>query len=347
MWQVHPSLVVNLDQTGLHLVPAGARTYEVKGSKQVSIARIDDKRQITAVVESSLDGCLLPLQLIFQGKTDASLPPHTDESRNAKFHLTKSSNHWSSQETMQEWCKHIFVPWRDKMIEQHNLPNNAAAVLQLDVWAVHISKEFRAFINNHHPYIRLVYIPPSCTSKLQVADVVLNYPFKYGIKKRFNAWAARIIAEQVASGETVGIKPHLKMSQVKPKILQWALESWSSLREEKLLILKGWHKCVVSLYNVHDKDEQKKATQQAVEREIDASDAIPARAQNCDQEVAEEDQEQDGEEAEYCEEESEDEDKTEKEVMKERVYGERKSSRDRKQAQLFGYQLDSARLKFS
>ena len=98
---------------------------------------------------------------------------------------------------------------------------------------------------------------------------------------------------------------------------------------------------------MHDKDEQKKATQQAVEREIDASDAIPARAQNCDQEVAEEDQEQDGEEAEYCEEESEDEDKTEKEVMKERVYGERKSSRDRKQAQLFGYQLDSARLKFS
>ena len=305
---------------------------------------MDDKRQITAVVASSLDGCLLPLQLIFQGKTDASLPPHTDHSRNAGFHLTKSSNHWSSQETMQEWCNHILVTWRNKMIAQHNLPANAAVVLQLDVWAVHISKEFRDFISNKHPYVRLVYIPPNCTSKLQVADVVLNYPFKHGIKKRFNTWAAEIIAEQVASGEAVGIKPHLKMSQVKPKILQWALESWSSLREEKLLILKGWHKCVVSLYNVHDKDEQKKATRQAIEKEIDASDAVPVQSENSDQDPPAEDQDQD---AEYCDEESEDEDKTEKQVMKERVYGERKSTRDRKQAQPYGYQLCSAQLKFS
>ena len=200
---------------------------------------MDDKRQITAVVASSLDGQLLPLQLIFQGKTDASLPPHTDASTLAGFHLTKSQNHWSNQETMQEWCGHILVTWRDKMIKEHNLPANAAVVLQLNVWAVHISKEFRDFIGNKHPYVRLVYIPPNCTSKLQVADVVLNFPFKHGIKRRFNAWATELIAEQVANGEPVGIKPHLKMSQVKPKILQWALESWSSLREEKLLILKG------------------------------------------------------------------------------------------------------------
>ena len=339
--------MINLDQTGLHLVPAGSRTYETKGSKQVPIAGMDDKRQITAVVASSLDGQLLPLQLIFQGKTDASLPPHTDASTLAGFHLTKSQNHWSNQETMQEWCGHILVTWRDKMIKEHNLPANAAVVLQLNVWAVHISKEFRDFIGNKHPYVRLVYIPPNCTSKLQVADVVLNFPFKHGIKRRFNAWATELIAEQVANGEPVGIKPHLKMSQVKPKILQWALESWSSLREEKLLILKGWHKCVVSLYDVHDKEQQKKATKQAIEREIDASDAVPLPSQDCDQAPPQEDREGEAEEDAYCDEESDDEDKTEKQVMKERVYGERKSSRDRKPAQHFGYQLSSAQLKFS
>ena len=329
------------------MVPAGARTYEIKGSKQVSIAGIDDKRQITAVVASSLDGCLLPLQLIFKGSTDASVPPHTDASRTAGFHLTKTQNHWSSQASMQEWCKHILVPWRDKMIQEHNLPNNAAVALQLDVWSVHISKEFREFVGKDHPYIRLVYIPPNCTSKLQVADVVLNCPFKHGIKQRFNAWAAQVITDQIANGEFIGIKPHLKMSQVKPKILQWALESWSSVKEEKLLILKGWHKCVVSLYDVHDKDEQKKATQQAIERQLDASDAVPAKAQNCDPKELEENQEQDANSEGYCDEESEDEDKTEKQVMKERIYGERKSSRDRKQSQPYGYQLSSEHLKFS
>ena len=329
------------------MVPAGASTYEVKGSKQVSIAGLDDKRQITAVVASSLDGHLLPLQLIFTGSTDACLPPHTDATRNSGFHLTKSSSHWSSQATMQEWCRHILVPWRNKMIQQHNLPKDAAVVLQLDVWAVHISKEFRDFIGEKHSYIRLVYIPPNCTSKLQVADVVLNYPFKHGIKQRFNAWAAELIAEQVASGESIGIKPHLKMSRVKSKILEWALESWSSVKEEKLLILKGWHKCVVSLYNVNDKDEQKKATQQAIEKQLDASDAVPAKAQNCDLKELEENKEQDADGEGYCEEESEDEEKTEKQIMKEKIFGERKSSRDRKQTQTFGYQLSSEQLKFS
>ena len=133
----------------------------------------------------------------------------------------------------------------------------------------------------------------------------------------------------------------------------WKLEQLgsTSLREEKLLILKGWHKCVVEFYNVHDKDEQKKATGQAIEREIDASDhdAVPVQSQNCDQEAPEEDQEQDADDNEYCEEESEDEEKTEKQVMKERVFGERKSTRDRKQAQAFGYQLSTyaSQLKFS
>jgi hypothetical protein len=101
---------------------------------------------------------------------------------------------------------------------------------------------------------------------------------------------------------------------------------------------------VVSLYNVHDKDEQKKATRQAIEKEIDASDAVPVQLDNSDQDPPAEDQEQD---AEYCEEESEDEDKTEKQVMKERVFGERKSIRDRKQAQPYGYQLSTSQLKFS
>ena len=204
------------------------------------------------------------------------------------------------------------------------------------------AEEFRDFINKEHPYIHLVYIPPNCTSKLQVADVVLNYAFKHGIKQRFNAWAAELIAGQVASGQSVGIKPHLTMPQVRPKILQWAYESWSSLREEKLPILKGWHKCVVSLYDVNDKDERRKATQQAVVREIDALDADPASAQENEQ-----NQENDHESDHYCEEESEDEDKTEKQVMKEPVFGERKSARDRKQAQPFGYQLSTTQLKFS
>ena len=45
-----------------------------EGSKKVAMAGIDDKRQITVVLAGSMTGELLPLQLVYQGKTKASLP---------------------------------------------------------------------------------------------------------------------------------------------------------------------------------------------------------------------------------------------------------------------------------
>ena len=42
-------LVVNLDQTGIHYVPAGSWTMEKEGSKREDIVGADDKRQIRRI----------------------------------------------------------------------------------------------------------------------------------------------------------------------------------------------------------------------------------------------------------------------------------------------------------
>jgi hypothetical protein len=47
---------------------------EKKGAKRVEIAGVDDKRQITAVFIATAVGDFLPMQVIYQGKTAASLP---------------------------------------------------------------------------------------------------------------------------------------------------------------------------------------------------------------------------------------------------------------------------------
>jgi hypothetical protein len=41
--QVHPSLVVNMDQTGLNLVPSADWTYDEKGTTSVSSIGAEDK----------------------------------------------------------------------------------------------------------------------------------------------------------------------------------------------------------------------------------------------------------------------------------------------------------------
>jgi hypothetical protein len=72
-------LIVNTDQTCVHLVPTGGPgTWEVKNSKQVMVHRMEDKRQITIATSSAANGKVLPFQMMFQGLTSRSLPPLND-----------------------------------------------------------------------------------------------------------------------------------------------------------------------------------------------------------------------------------------------------------------------------
>jgi hypothetical protein len=251
-----------MDQTGMLLCPTDSMTYEVSGSKDVKVIGGDDKRQITVCVASSLDGDLLPMQLIFTGKTSRVLPELSQSAHAAGAHLTFSENHWSSQKTMQEWVRHVLLPYARGRIQQHQLPDNAHIILVLDVWAVHKSMEFRSFLKEHHPNISLVYVPANCTSKLQVADVILQRPFKHGVKVRFNEWAASVISKQIRDNDVLGLTPYMRMATIKPLILQWCVESWNKLQQGRDYIRMGWHTCCRSMYDVLDSQARQTAVKE-------------------------------------------------------------------------------------
>jgi hypothetical protein len=66
-FQIPPELVINFDQTGLHLAPVSKTTYSPKGAKQVVIRFCNDKCQVTAVLAGTASGSLLSPQIIFEG----------------------------------------------------------------------------------------------------------------------------------------------------------------------------------------------------------------------------------------------------------------------------------------
>jgi len=336
VYKVHPSLVINMDQTGAHLVPSDTHTYEMKGVKNVKVIGADDKRQITACIASSLHGDLLPLQLIFQGKTAACHPDVTPAATAARVHITHSENHWSNQETMQQYVREVLVPYSEQRIAEHNLPAASHICLVLDVWSVHKSEEFRMFLRTHFPRIHLVYVPPNCTSQLQVADVILQRPFKHGLRRRFNEWAGQVIREQIDDGDVFGVNPYLKMSFIKPLLLQWCIDSWSKMKDGRDYIKMGWHSCCVSLFDVHDQVKRMAVVEAASRDEFEAKAFVPEG--------------EEGKEDDYDTEESdheEDEEKDELDIMKERQFGTRKSARKRAQASAFGFQLNSSQLAFT
>jgi hypothetical protein len=61
-YNVLASLVINMNQIGIHLVPIGGeRTWENKGSKDIHVIKVEDKKQITIAISSAVDGSFLPL----------------------------------------------------------------------------------------------------------------------------------------------------------------------------------------------------------------------------------------------------------------------------------------------
>ena len=68
--KMHRSLVLNFDQTPLRFTSPSKVTFTKKNSRNVPIAKIDDKRTITGTFTVSLDVQVLPIQLIYTVKTD-------------------------------------------------------------------------------------------------------------------------------------------------------------------------------------------------------------------------------------------------------------------------------------
>ena len=323
---VHPSLVINLDQTGVRLVPSGRWSYEERGSKAVAIVGAEDKRQFTACVASSLDGELLPLQLIFAGKTARCLPPRTADALAARVHVTFSDNHWSSQETMQQYVEHVVLPYASRCIVQHELRSDAHVLLVLDVWSVHKSEEFRAYLRDKQPRVHLVFVPANCTSRLQVADVALQRPFKAHITDKFQRWTVDQMKSQIDSNSVVGIAQLLRMATIKPLAQQWCIDSWNELRKRRSLITDGWAKCCTKLYDVLDR-----------ERRIDAVKLIAATQLDADHVPTETDEEQYNDHAPS----GSDSDEPGLDLAAPRRFGTRRSGRVSKSVQQLGYRLNT------
>jgi hypothetical protein len=150
-YNIPPSLVINMDQTGIILLMTKNQTYAKKGSWQVDVAGRDEKRAYSLCVASTPDGHILPFQTIWGRQTKASTPsqraPSYAESVDLGFDhtfakSTKKSSHYSTLKTMQEWAERIMSPFIKQQIEFLGLCSNQKAVLFLDCYPVHIGKKF-------------------------------------------------------------------------------------------------------------------------------------------------------------------------------------------------------------
>ena len=101
-------IIINVDQTASKFVTTNNFTTAAKGEKHISRAGATEKRAITVTLCESLDGCMLPFQLIYAGKTERSLPEFTFPDG---FCLAFNQRHWSNETETICLAEDLFAPY--------------------------------------------------------------------------------------------------------------------------------------------------------------------------------------------------------------------------------------------
>jgi hypothetical protein len=166
-YKIPPGLIINADQTGHSIVPVGKRSYRMLGVKSVAIMGADEKRQITLLPSVACNGKVLPMLIIFLGKTFRSLPSTKDmkELTDQGCQFLYTDTHWSTNLTMKKFVNVIVVPFLLKRVSELKLLPGQKCLLLLDVWKVHLTEDFRGHIRENYNWILVKYIPAGCTSK--------------------------------------------------------------------------------------------------------------------------------------------------------------------------------------
>ena len=171
MEEIPAELILNWDQTGIRIVPSSTWTMDAQGSRRVEAVGVNDKRLITAVFCGSLTGDFLPVQVIYQGKTDRCHPHFqfpTD------WDITHSPKHWSNEQTMVQYVENIIVPYVEA--RRTSFEDDTPALVIMDNFKGQITSAISELLEANN--IPVVLLPPNTTDSLQPMDLSVNKPAK-------------------------------------------------------------------------------------------------------------------------------------------------------------------------
>ena len=234
------SMVLNLDQTPLKYVPCGNTTLAQKSSSTVPIKGVSDKRMITGTFTVSLDGKFLPMQLIYAGKTDRSIPK-VDFPKG--FSLSANPKHFSNEEQSLKLLQDIIIPYMQKERDRLGLDISHPGLLIMDVFRGQTTTTIRNLLSSNDIYF--CKVPANITNIYQPLDLTVNGYAKAFMERMFTEWFATQISEALDSGKAPeDIDITLNLSTLKLLQAKWIIQLYDEMTSEsgKNVIIKGWEK---------------------------------------------------------------------------------------------------------
>ena len=276
--EIPRALVLNADHTGVMFTQVKGGmwiTAEAKKAKDKSVGNHGDKRQFTLLASSAADGVMAEAQVVVKGSTSKSLPvapggqyktvrsaQNSTDKLSVCFTLTGTvlrmaniasfcctSNHWSDDVTSYAYIVDVAVPFFKRRIQQLLATDPAACkpfkeqacVLIVDIWWGWIDPKFKAWLASTYPWIKLLFVPGSCTPVAQPMDAGIIAKIKGKLRKYYGKWAMALTAAQLNAGkDPTEVRVPMDVPTCKRNLFSWISQAIDELNTDPAGIAHCW-----------------------------------------------------------------------------------------------------------
>ena len=180
------------------------------------------------------------MQIIYQGKTKASLPRNFSFPKS--FCVSQNPKHHSNEAETIDLIDSAINPYLVKTRKELGLPQSQKALLIWDVFRDQKTQKVCLKLSSLN--IEVISVPANMTHFFQPLDLMVNGQAKKFSKNKFTMWYSAEVQKQLDCGinfEDVDVD--LKLSVLKPIHATWLVEyNFFSSTEGKVYVLKGWEK---------------------------------------------------------------------------------------------------------
>ena len=220
---VHPSCIINMDETAAKLWGLGQRGWaRPKQDGRVRFIGAADKRNLTISTVVTMTGIIMA-QLIVESATKRvvqDLPQHENIS------YSFSESHWCTESTCQE-----VIEWLGAWVRKQGFLH---FVLLWDCASVHRKASLLEWIRTAQLECHVLFIPGGYTAELQPADISIQQPLKHSIKQQ----AVQFFAESVCRD---GAVRDLRLGTMKRLMAHWVLHACAEVQKNTSITAKAWH----------------------------------------------------------------------------------------------------------
>jgi transposase/transposase-like protein len=172
---IHPSLIVNVDETPAYVknTPASANHFAYS-SQPWQWVRASDRLKITVLAACSADGKMLKSTIVAKGLTTLCENNFAKLSAGTAF-LQHTQSGLTTSASFIEWIDHVLIP--------HTL--DQPSVLIIDQYPAHLTDNVRQYLADHN--VTMLEVPARGTALLQPLDVGVFGVAKKKIKATYKS----------------------------------------------------------------------------------------------------------------------------------------------------------------